>query len=207
MTKLASQNQASGQATLAQNAAAPKAGQGDYTVGYCKPPLHTRWQPGQSGNPNGRPKKRHDLKAELKKIAAKTMTVRDGETAHQVSMAAANVLAHGVKGAKGDVRSAGLFLSITQKMGLLEDDETAVINELAHSGRTAGEIVASAPAPSEILFANLELNLLTRQDIVELSRLAQVIDMGGDFTALSTADFERVKYIVNKGRGKDVTAQ
>jgi hypothetical protein len=25
-------------------------------VGRCSPPLHTRWKPGQSGNPGGRPK-------------------------------------------------------------------------------------------------------------------------------------------------------
>ena len=42
---------------------------------------------------------------------------------------------------------------------------------------------------------------------MELSHLAEVIDSAdGDMTALSTADFERVKHIVNKGRGKGVTA-
>lgn len=29
---------------------------GDYTVGRGKPPRHAQWKPGQSGNPNGRPK-------------------------------------------------------------------------------------------------------------------------------------------------------
>jgi hypothetical protein len=29
---------------------------GDYTVGYGKPPVHTRFVKGQSGNPRGRPK-------------------------------------------------------------------------------------------------------------------------------------------------------
>lgn len=28
-----------------------------YEVGYGKPPVHTRFKEGQSGNPNGRPKK------------------------------------------------------------------------------------------------------------------------------------------------------
>jgi Family of unknown function (DUF5681) len=29
---------------------------GEYTVGYGRPPQHTRFQPGRSGNPKGRPK-------------------------------------------------------------------------------------------------------------------------------------------------------
>jgi len=29
---------------------------GNYSVGYRRPPVHTRWRAGQSGNPNGRPK-------------------------------------------------------------------------------------------------------------------------------------------------------
>ncbi len=28
---------------------------GDYATGYGRPPVHSRWKPGQSGNPKGRP--------------------------------------------------------------------------------------------------------------------------------------------------------
>ena len=34
----------------------PDDGESDYKVGYKKPPLHTRFKKGQSGNPRGRPK-------------------------------------------------------------------------------------------------------------------------------------------------------
>ena len=30
------------------------------SVGYCRPPRKHRWKPGQSGNPNGRPRKPPD---------------------------------------------------------------------------------------------------------------------------------------------------
>lgn len=99
--------------------------------------------------------------------------------------------------------------NVTQMLGLLDDDNI-VLNEAARGTPTPASATApsaTALPPSEILFANLDLNLLTREDIAELSRLAEIIDMGGDFTALGTADFERIKYIVNKGRGKDVTPQ
>jgi len=39
-----------------------------YGVGFAKPPSHTRWKPGQSGNPNGRPKGRTDLYTELQSV-------------------------------------------------------------------------------------------------------------------------------------------
>ena len=40
-----------------------------------------------------------------------------------------------------------------------------------------------------------------------LARLGQIIDLGGDFTALTDSDFERAKKIANKARGKDITAK
>jgi len=37
--------------------ALPPCGDADaYRVGYRRPPLHSRWKPGQSGNPSGRPR-------------------------------------------------------------------------------------------------------------------------------------------------------
>ena len=59
-----------------------------YEVGYGKPPVHTQFKPGQSGNPKGRPKgaknKRPKLNEErLKGIildeAYRDITVRDGD--------------------------------------------------------------------------------------------------------------------------------
>jgi len=175
---------------------------GDYPIGRGRPPVHTQWQPGQSGNPKGRRKGRRNVKTELREIAVKMITVRDGERERQVSLLGANVLAHGVKGAKGDVRSAGLFLNHAYRMGLLDEDE--VIERAVCDSRDGGAVLIpeSKSGPSDRLFDNLDLQLLSREELTELARLAEIIDLGGDVTALSTADFERVKHIVNKGRDK-----
>ena len=51
----------------------------DYEVGYGKPPKHTRFRKGQSGNLLGRPKGSTNLQTEMKRLlAAKTKIKVDG---------------------------------------------------------------------------------------------------------------------------------
>jgi Family of unknown function (DUF5681) len=174
-----------------------------HVVGYGRPPVYSRFKRGQSGNPKGRPKGRRNILSELSEIAAKRIVVRDGETERRVSLAAANLYAHGVKGAKGDARSSSLFFSRMDKMGLLDSENEQSAEHGAWGDQPAG--VAPTQRPSDSLFESLNPNLLSREEQLELSRLAELIELGGDFTALTTGAFERVKYLVNKGRGKDIT--
>jgi hypothetical protein len=173
---------------------------GDYAIGKCRPPVHTRWQRGQSGNPSGRPKGRLNVDTEIKQfLRNKKITIRDGETELKLSLPAANLLAHGIKGAKGDVRSTGLFLNYLDQKGLLEEEDSLGIG---------GAILlapAKKPPLSDGLFEHLNLDLLSRSEQIELSRLADVVDNAdGGVMALSAVDFERVKYLVNKGRSKTI---
>ena len=93
-------------------------------------------------------------------------------------------------------------------MGLLQNENDRGISSAAGNDPPVGAFLPGPPnnpRPSETLFENLDLGLLSRDEQIELSRLAEVIDLGGDITALSTADFARVQRIVNKGRGKGIT--
>ena len=177
-----------------------------YAVGYCRPPLETRFHKGKSGNPTGRPKGRRNIISELEEIAHRKVKIRDGDKEREMSLLSANFFAQAVKGAKGDTRSTGLVFKLADRMGLMEAEATTGADNVPSRER-AGPVALGRglAAPSSVLFENLDLDRLSRQELNDLSRLAEVIDLGGDFTALSPDDFKRAKHIVNKGRGKDVT--
>jgi hypothetical protein len=46
-----------------------------YEVGYGKPPKESRFKPGQSGNPKGRPKNKESLRAKVEKILDRRVSV------------------------------------------------------------------------------------------------------------------------------------
>ena len=50
----------------------------DYEVGYGKPPKGTRWKPGQSGNPGGRPKKTKDFEKLLEREFDEVLRIQEG---------------------------------------------------------------------------------------------------------------------------------
>lgn len=50
----------------------------DYEVGYGKPPKHTRWKLGRSGNPRGRPKGSVDGRSLFMKVDNERVSIRMG---------------------------------------------------------------------------------------------------------------------------------
>ena len=102
---------------------APKESGADYEVGYGKPPRHTRFQPGCSGNPRGRPKGTRNLKTDLMEELGEQILVREGEQSRPVSKQRAVVKTLVMRTLKGDGRSASLLTSLM--MRLLDTGEGA----------------------------------------------------------------------------------
>jgi hypothetical protein len=173
----------------------------NYKVGYGRPPVHTRFKPGRSGNPSGRPAGRPSARAMVERALHRKIPIRLGEKTSMMPMFQAMLHAQLAKGAKGDARSASFAGSMADKVGLLRDQE----DETAKPGGGAASIRREHLRPSSELFAHVDLGLLTEDEQVELSRLAEIIDLGGGMTALNVNDFGRAREIVNKGRGKDIT--
>jgi hypothetical protein len=88
----------------------------DDKVGYRKPPTRTRFQPGQSGNPNGRPKGSVNLKTDLRSELSEQIRIREGERSLKVSKQRAMLKALVAKALKGDARAANVVLTLVGKL-------------------------------------------------------------------------------------------
>jgi hypothetical protein len=56
-----------------------------YEVGYCRPPLRTRFKPGQSGNPKGRTKQSQNLRTIVKQVSNEQIQIREGDRTRRMS--------------------------------------------------------------------------------------------------------------------------
>lgn len=84
---------------------------GPYDVGYKKPPRHSQFQPGKSGNPNGRPKKNESVADVLQKeLNSRVPILKDGKRT-KISMLRAIFKQQLNKAASGDARAAAIFIS------------------------------------------------------------------------------------------------
>ena len=81
-------------------------------VGYRKPPEATRFKPGKSGNPKGRPRGSANLATDLCAELGEQITVREGGQARRVSKQRALIKSLMAKALQGDVRATTALLAL-----------------------------------------------------------------------------------------------
>jgi len=83
----------------------------DYEVGFCRPPKHTRFKAGESGNRSGRPKKKPTLaETEAKLLLENKFTVRVNGKPQRVNAFTAILTALIARAMNGDSRAAERLL-------------------------------------------------------------------------------------------------
>jgi len=99
----------------------PDASDPDYSVGYRRPPVHTRFKPGQSGNPSGRPKGAQNLKTLFDRILREEISLREGEVTKKITKAEAILRGLVVGAMKGDSRSQMTLFRLAEATGQFEE--------------------------------------------------------------------------------------
>jgi hypothetical protein len=109
----------------------------NYEVGYGKPPAQTKFKPGQSGNPSGRPKgsrrkpkppalNEERLKSIVLEEAYRSIRINDADRQVSIPMAQAVIRSLAVNAAKGNQRAQRLF---TQLLTATERDNKRLHDE------------------------------------------------------------------------------
>jgi hypothetical protein len=114
-----------------------------YEVGYGKPPEDTRFRPGQTGNPYGRPKgakKRSNRIPALNEERMKTVVleeayrmigVRDGDRLVEIPVVRAIIRSVALNAAKGNPRSQRMFIELLQ---WVEREDKALYDQYLQAG-------------------------------------------------------------------------
>jgi hypothetical protein len=92
-------------------------------VGYGRPPIESQFKSGESGNPNGRPKKSRNLKTIIRNALTANVTVREGEKKRSVSKLEGIVLRQLESALKGNDKAALATLKMAAQVGLLDVGE------------------------------------------------------------------------------------
>jgi Family of unknown function (DUF5681) len=86
----------------------------DYQVGYGKPPHHTRFRKGQSGNPQGRPKGSQNLTTLLSEALNERVIVAENGGRRKITMRQAIIKQLVKRSATADLRAIKILLDMVR---------------------------------------------------------------------------------------------
>lgn len=107
---------------------------GEYPIGYGRPPKHTQFQKGASGNPRGRKKKKSKLESVRKILNEKMPVTIDGQdaTITPVEAAARKAIKQGLSGNLRDLRAMIAFFNDIGVEMFTEDDKRNLDGQVQH---------------------------------------------------------------------------
>lgn len=97
---------------------------GEHDFGYKRPPKHTRFANGRSGNPKGRPKGTKNLKTDLSEELQEQVLVREGSTEKQISKQRAMVKRLIAKAIKGEMRATTILITMMLRLREVGDTDS-----------------------------------------------------------------------------------
>lgn len=104
---------------------------GDYEVGYGRPPRHTQFKRGRSGNPRGRPKGHQNIKTVLETLLNQKVTVTENGQAKRMTKRELMFAGAINRAAKGDPRALNTVVALMARLGLADTPVEQVEREPA----------------------------------------------------------------------------
>lgn len=103
----------------------------DYSVGYGKPPRHTQFKKGHSGNPKGRPRQCKNVLTDIHDELDELVQVTEGGTTVTMTKQRALIKATIAKASKGHTASIKLLLDLKAQAELQRElkDTKPVLDE------------------------------------------------------------------------------
>jgi hypothetical protein len=95
----------------------------DYEVGFGRPPKQTRFKPGQSGNPRGRPKRLPTFKEDFNAELRERLLLRENGRERRLSKQRALIKSLMALAIKGNVRAMNAVLASTRNFDLGQNDK------------------------------------------------------------------------------------
>ena len=97
-----------------------------FAVGYGRPPVHSRFKPGKSGNPKGRAKQSRNMRTIVQQVLNEDMQIREGGRLRRMSAMEALVRTTLTRSFKGDPKALVSLIVIMKQSGYGPDrDEPA----------------------------------------------------------------------------------
>ena len=116
---------------------------GDYEVGYGKPPRHTRFAKGQSGNPRGRPRGAKNFTTLLEEALNEPVTVTENGGRRKVSKRQAIVTQLVNRSATADFRAIKILFEIVRENERQTEPASAETAEFSEADQKVIEQIRS----------------------------------------------------------------
>ena len=114
-----------------------------YAVGYGRPPLHTRFQPGKSGNPKGRTKGHKNFNTLLRQTLSQQVEVVKSGTKHKMSKNEILIEMLVNKALQGDMRAINILLPYILQMEQAERELAQKVAALSQNDKEILSMYAS----------------------------------------------------------------
>ena len=114
-----------------------------YQIGYGKPPEHSRFKEGESGNSKGRPKGVKNTYTLLNEILNQKITVTENGKQVKISKRAAMLTQLTNKGVKGDTKAIATLFPYMLTTDIKEEEKAKVLESLSHDDREIIELYLS----------------------------------------------------------------